>query len=463
MRYLAIDLGASSGRTIVGEIRDGSITLTETHRFPNGFVETPEGRVWEFDRLLEEIKTGIAKSGELDGIGLDTWGLDFGYIDAEGKVIGQPMSYRDTRHEAMADEVFARIPRSRLYEISGIQFMTINSIFQLMADLLQRHEVVAKAHRLLFMPELFMQQLTGNAVIEYTIASTSGMLDARTRTWSEEIIDAIGAPRHLFLPVEMPGGTAGHYEGTPVYLTACHDTGSAVAAVPATGDANDWCYISSGTWSLVGAELPEPVLTPAAESANFTHEGGVEGKIRFLKNVIGLWLIQEVQRLWPEELTFAEIANAAEASDFTGVVDPTDSRFLAPDNMLETLEAALAEAGQPAPKSIGDYARCCYVSLAQAYAQVIADLAQVTGQTYRRIHVLGGGAQARLLNQLTADHCGIPVHAGPVEATAIGNIVVQAMAQGEFANLASARRAVAGGFEVEVYEPRTGCKVADAL
>jgi rhamnulokinase len=458
MRYLAIDLGASSGRTIVGDIRDGAITLSETHRFHNGFVEAPEGRVWEFDRLLEEIKIGIAKSGELDGIGLDTWGLDFGYIDAEGKVIGRPMSYRDTRHEAMADEVFSRISKSRLYEISGIQYMTINSIFQLMADLLQRPEVVARAHRLLFMPELFMQQLTGKAVIEYTIASTSGMLDAKTRTWSEEIIDALGAPRHLFLPVELPGSSVGDYNGTPVYLTACHDTGSAVAAVPVLGDANDWCYISSGTWSLVGSELPEPLLTPAAESANFTHEGGVEGKIRFLKNVIGLWLIQECQRLWQEagdELTFAEIAAAAEASDFDGLVDPTDSRFLAPDNMLDTLADYLTEHDQPTPQSVGDYARCCYQSLARAYAKVIADLASVTGQTFNRIHVVGGGAQASLLNQLTADQCGIAVHAGPVEATAIGNIVVQAMAQGEFADLASARQAVAAGFEVEIYTPRT--------
>jgi sugar (pentulose or hexulose) kinase len=457
MRYLAIDLGASSGRTIVGEISDGSITLTETHRFHNGFVEAPEGRVWEFDRLLNEIKTGIAKSGEVGGIGLDTWGVDFGYIDADGKVIGQPMSYRDTRHEAMADEVFARISKARLYEISGIQFITINSIFQLMADILQRPEVVAKAHRLLFIPELFMQQLTGTPVVEYTIASTSGMLDAGTRTWSDEIIEALGAPRKLFLPVDLPGNTVGDYQGTPVYLTACHDTGSAVAAVPTTSHANDWCYISSGTWSLVGSELPEPILTAAAESANFTHEGGVEGKIRFLKNVIGLWLIQECQRLWKEAgnpLTFAEIADAAAASDFAAVVNPTDSRFLAPDNMLETLASTCAENGQPVPESVGDYARCCYQSLARAYATVISDLAGVTGQTFNCIHVVGGGAQAKLLNQLTADHCGIPVHAGPVEATAIGNIIVQAMAQGEFADLASARRAVAAGFPVDIYTPR---------
>lgn len=457
MRFLAIDLGASSGRTIVGEICDGSITLSETHRFHNGFVEAPEGRVWEFDRLLEEIRTGIAKSGDVDGIGLDTWGVDFGYIDADGKVIDQPMSYRDTRHEAMVEEVYSRISKSRLYAITGIQSLSINSIFQLMADLQQRPEVVARAHRLLFIPELFMQQLTGNAVCEYTIASTAGMLDAGTRNWSDEIIEALGAPRHLFLDVDLPGTTVGEYNGTPIYLSACHDTGSAVAAVPATGDENDWCYISSGTWSLVGSELPEPILTPAAESANFTNEGGVGGKIRFLKNVIGLWLIQECQRLWKEAgkpLSFAEIAAAAEASDFTGIVDPTDGRFLAPENMLESLASTCAENGQPVPESVGDYARCCYESLARAYAKVIADLASVTGQTFNRLHVVGGGAQATLLNQLTADHCGIPVHAGPVEATAIGNIVVQGMAKGAFADLASAREAVAAGFPVDIYNPR---------
>jgi sugar (pentulose or hexulose) kinase len=456
MKFLAVDLGASSGRTIVGDIEDGAISLEETHRFGNSIQEADGEMHWDLDGLLAEIKTGIAAAGDdIAGIGIDTWGVDYGYISADGTLLGQPFAYRDPRSEPAMAEVYDRVSQARLYEIAGIQEMSLNSIFQVMADKMLRPEIFDQAERLLFIPELLMYQLTGNAVSEYTICSTSGLLDATSRSWSAEVLDALGIPRRLFGEVQYPGAEAGTYNGIPVYLTACHDTGSAVAAVPAVAD-GEWAYISSGTWSLVGAELDDPVLSAAAQSANFTNEGGAAGKIRFLKNVNGLWLVQECQRMWQEqgrELAFAEIAAAAEASTFSSTIDPNDARFMAPANMLDAIREYCAETHQAAPQDVGDYARCCYLSLAIEYAKVLRSLETVTGRTFSRLHVVGGGCQATLLNQLTADHCGIPVHAGPVEATALGNICLQAMANGLFADLSAVRAAIAAAFPLTTYEP----------
>jgi rhamnulokinase len=336
-----------------------------------------------------------------------------------------------------------------------MQEMVFNTIFQLAAEKMKRPEMLRRAARMLMMPELITFLLTGEAAGEYSICSTTGLLDARKRDWDLDLILALGLPERIFGSIHMPGARAGTYNGAPVYLPAMHDTGSAVAAVPAAGG-GDWAYLSSGTWSLIGAELDEPVLTAEAAEANFTNEGGVDGKIRFLKNINGLWLIQECRRIWAQQgkpMEFSQIAAAAEASDFSATVDPNAPRFFAPADMVQEIIADLTERGQPLPQAEGDVARCCYLSLAQAYKRELDRLQAVTGKRFTRLHIVGGGSRAALLNQMAADAVGVPVHAGPVEATALGNLCVQARACGLFGSLQEIRSAIAGAFPIEVYEP----------
>lgn len=460
MKFVAVDLGASSGRTIVGDIAPGHIELEESHRFDNQMTDVDGEKHWDIEPLVMEVRTGIRQAGDdIQGIGIDTWGVDFGLLSFDEKLLGQPFAYRDARHATAMPEVYERISKERLYEISGLQEMGFNSIFQIMAEKIRRPEILEEAAQLLFIPELLVWKLTGIAATEYTIASTSGMLDAETRDWSDEVIEALDLPRHMFGAIEHPGATVGAYHDIPVCLPAMHDTGSAVVAVPAV-DGGNWAYLSSGTWSLIGAELDEPILTAAARDANFTNEGGVDGKIRFLKNVNGLWLIQECRRMWAEQgqlLTFAQIAGAAElTSDFDATIDPNDPCFLAPDNMLEAITQYCRQTAQQQPETTGEFARCCYVSLAKAYRREMDKLASVTGKRYERLHVVGGGAQAELLNQLTADHCEMPVYAGPAEATAIGNLCMLAKANGVFSSLDEIRQTIAEAFPVKIYQPGDG-------
>jgi sugar (pentulose or hexulose) kinase len=455
MRFLAVDLGASSGRTIVGTIEGGKIALEETYRFENGMKEHEGHRRWMLPELLVQIKTGIARSGDVDGIGIDTWGVDYGLIDENGDLIELPFAYRDPRHEDGVADVFGRISRADYYARVGIQEMPFNTIFQIVSERLKRPELLAGAARMLLMPELITFLLTGETVSEYSIASTTGLLDARARDWDRDLIETLELPAHLFAPVQMPGFQAGTYEGTPVYVPAMHDTGSAVAAVPAA-EPGDWAYLSSGTWSLIGAELDEPVLSENAFEANFTNEGGVGGRIRFLKNVNGLWLIQECRRIWAEQgnaMSFAEIAAAAEDSAFEALIDPNDPRFIAPEDMPAEIRADLRERGLPEPRADGDVARCCYLSLARAMREKIDLLRLITGKRVSRLHLVGGGSQAELLNRLIARALDIPLHVGPVEATALGNICVQALANGLFKSQQEIRRAIADSFPVQVYEP----------
>jgi rhamnulokinase len=323
------------------------------------------------------------------------------------------------------------------------------------AEKMKRPEMLQRAARLLMMPELITYLLTGEAASEYSDSSTTGLLDAGKRDWARDLLRSLGLPERIFGQIRMPGARAGTYNGAPVYLPATHDTASAVAAVPATGG-GPWAYLSSGTWSLIGAELDEPVLTPEAAAANFTNEGGVDGKIRFLKNINGLWLIQECRRIWAEQgraLEFSEIAAAAEVSRFSATIDPNDPRFFAPTNMVDEIVADLRARGRPLPKTEGDVARCCYLSLAAAYKRELDRLQQVTGKRFQRLHVVGGGCRAELLNRMTADAVRIPVYAGPVEATALGNIGVQARACGLFGSLHEIRQAIAAAFPVKVYQP----------
>jgi rhamnulokinase len=455
MRFLAVDIGASSGRTIVGTVEQGAIRLDESYRFENGMQDSGGAKRWDITALVEAVRNGIRASGDLDGIGIDTWGVDYGLLDDAGRLVDQPFAYRDPRHADALPEVYRLIPRQRLYEIAGMQELAFNTIFQLVAEKMKRPEILDRADRMLMMPELITYLLTGEAVSEYSACSTTGLLNARARDWDMDLIGTLGLPERIFGPVTMPGARAGTCDGTPVYLPAMHDTGSAVAAVPAV-EAGEWAYISSGTWSLVGAELDEPVLTQEAREANFTNEGGAGGKIRFLKNINGLWLIQECRRMWAERgkpMEFAEIAAAAEASDYGATIDPNDPRYLAPDNMVEEILADLTARGEPLPKTEGDLARCCYLSLAKVYKRELDRLQQITGKRFERLHVVGGGARAELLNRMAADEVGIPVHAGPAEATAIGNLCIQAQACGLFADLHEARQAIAEALPVTVYEP----------
>jgi sugar (pentulose or hexulose) kinase len=333
--------------------------------------------------------------------------------------------------------------------------MTFNTIFQLVAEKMKRPEMLKRAARLLLMPELITYLLTGRMAAEYSICSTTGLLNARNRDWDRDLIRTLGLPERIFGKIHMPGAQAGTYNGAAVYLPAMHDTGSAVAAVPAV-ERGEWAYLSSGTWSLIGAELDEPILTEEAAAANFTNEGGVDGKIRFLKNINGLWLIQECRRVWAEQgkpLEFSAIAAAAAASEFSATIDPNDPRYFAPANMVEEIRVDLGARGHPLPKTEGDVARCCYLSLAQAYRRELDRLQRITGKRFGRLHVVGGGTRAELLNQMTADAVGIPVYAGPVEATALGNIGVQAKACGLFDSLHEFRRAIAEAFPLTVYKP----------
>ncbi|MCX5676610.1 MAG: rhamnulokinase [Planctomycetota bacterium] len=455
MRFLAVDIGASSGRTIVGTVEKGRIDLEETYRFENGMKETRDGKRWEIGDLVAKVKQGIQASGRVDGIGIDTWGVDYGLIDAGGTLLDLPFAYRDLRHQEAMPEVYKAISKTRLYGRTGMQELVFNTIFQLAAEKMKRPEMLRRAARMLMMPELITFLLTGVAAGEYSICSTTGLLDARKRDWDLDLIRTLGLPERIFGTIHMPGARAGAYNGAPVYLPAMHDTGSAVAAVPAAGG-GDWAYLSSGTWSLIGAELDEPVLTAEAAEANFTNEGGVDGKIRFLKNINGLWLIQECRRIWAQQgkpMEFSQIAAAAETSDFSATVDPNAPRFFAPANMVQEIVADLTERSRPLPQSEGDVARCCYLSLAQAYKRELDRLQAVTGKRFTRLHIVGGGSRAELLNQMAADAVGVPVHAGPVEATALGNLCVQARACGLFGSLQEIRSAIAGAFPIEVYEP----------
>ncbi len=455
MRILAIDLGASSGRTIVGAVEPGRIELKETYRFANGPIEVGGTKRWDVSALLKEIRRGIAASGPVDSLGIDTWGVDYGLMDERGELMDLPFAYRDARHQDAVPHVYRLIGRERLYAVTGLQELAFNTVFQLVAERENRPEMLTRAARMLLMPELLTYLLTGEARSEYSISSTTGLLNARTRDWDRDLVRTLGLPERLFGKIVLPGAPAGRCGETPVHLPAMHDTASAVAAVPAVGEGT-WAYVSSGTWSLIGAELEQPVLTPDARDANFTNEGGVDGRIRFLKNINGLWLVQECRRVWAREgreLSFGEIAAAAEASDYAETIDPNAPRFFAPANMPQEILADLAGRGAPLPRSEADLARCCYRSLAEAYRRELKRLEHVTGMRFDRLHIVGGGCQARLLNQMTADAVGIPVYAGPSEATALGNLVVQARALGVFEDLGQARRAIAEAFPPEVYTP----------
>jgi rhamnulokinase len=477
LNFLALDLGAESGRAMLGQFDGQRLQLAEAHRFANEPVCLPSDGTgyrlhWDVLRLWSEIKCGIALAaqeceGKLAGVGLDTWGVDFGLLDCSGALLGNPYHYRDSRTDGMVEEAFHRAGREEIFQRTGIQFMQLNSLYQLLSMVVGESPLLEIAETFLTMPDLFNYWLTGRKVCEFSIATTTQCYDPRAGDWARPMLEKLGIPTRIFSEIVPPGTVLGDMlpqvaedVGTriPVIAPACHDTGSAVAAVPAKG--TDFAYISSGTWSLVGTELAEPVINADSLAYNFTNEGGVGGTFRFLKNIMGLWLVQESRRTWAgqgESLSYDELTQmAAEAEPLCAIVDPDDGDFLKPGDMPARLRAFCERTGQPVPESKGSIVRCALESLALKYRWTLERLEEMLGRRLEPIHIIGGGTQNRLLNQLAADATGRRVVTGPIEATAIGNVLVQMMALGHIASLAEGRQIVCGSFDVETYEPQGG-------
>lgn len=455
-----MDLGASTGRVIRGVVGPDRLELTEAHRFPNLPTTTSGTLRWDFAALEAGVREGLALAKPIDGIGIDTWAVDYGLLDAAGALIEDPVHYRDGRTEDVPRHVFERIPADRLYELTGIQHQPFNTIHQLYAA---RDTASFKAaSQVLMIPDLLSYRLTGIAGTEITNASTTGLLDPISRSWSTEISSALDLDPALFAPLREPGELAGIARdfGAPVYTVGSHDTASAVAAVPAAAG-EDFAYISSGTWSLVGVELPTPVRTEASRAANFTNELGVDGTVRYLRNVMGLWLLQECLRNWgPSADLSALLAAAARAPARRSVIDAADPIFLAPGDMPARIAKACIDSDQPAPRDRPETVRCILDSLAEAYRRALQEAVALTGRRVEQVHIVGGGAQNELLCQLTADATGLPVIAGPVEAAAIGNLLIQARAAGVFGagrtGLANLRDLVARTQPLRRFEPSCG-------
>ncbi len=475
--YLALDLGAESGRGLLGRFDGERLLLEECHRFPNGPVRMLGTLYWDLPRLFHDCKVAIGKAAAggraLDGVGVDTWGVDFGLVGRRDTLLGNPVHYRDSRTEGMIDAACRLVPRERIYEITGLQFLPFNTAFQLLAMQTDGSPLLDVAETLLMMPDLFGWLLTGRRAGERTDASTTQLLNPRTGTWSDELCEGLSLPRAILPELIEPGTELGPLLNSvadelgispmTVLATAGHDTAAAVAAVPAQtaakpGGPPDWCYLSSGTWSLMGVETPGPIINETTLKYNFTNEGGVAGTIRLLKNIMGLWLLQECRRTWARsgrEYSYEELMALAEtAPAFVALVDPDDPSFLAPGDMPARLAAFCQKTGQPVPADEAGLVRCCLESLALKYRWTVERLEPILGGPIRTIHVVGGGTKNRLLCQFTANACGRPVHAGPVEATAMGNILLQAMGRGKLGSLADVRAVVARSFPVEVFEPR---------
>lgn len=467
--YLAADFGGGSGRIIAGSLADGRLELEEVYRFPNRQVRLGDTVYWDFPALFEDMKTGLktaARKGyAVKGIGIDTWGVDFGLLDRSGNLTGNPVCYRDSRTEGTAKEVFAILDESSHYASAGIQVMEINTLFQLWAMKRSRNPQLDIADRLLFMPDLFGYFLTGNADNEYCIATTSELLDARRRTWDFDTIRALGLPEHLFGPIIQPGSVRGVLRediaretglgAVKVFAVGSHDTASAVAAVPSAE--RPVAFLSSGTWSLLGAEVDEPILTEEARKAQFTNEGGVGGRIRFLQNITGLWILQRLMAEWKErgeEQSYETLIPAAAEADIRTIIPVDAPEFMNPESMEQAIGEYCRSHSLQRPESKAEITRCVLQSLAAKYREAVECMNRCLPEPIKRLHIIGGGSQNRLLNQLTADALGIPVYAGPVEATATGNILTQAMADGEIADLEELRAVVGRSVVPQAYYPR---------
>lgn len=476
-RVLAFDFGASSGRAIIGCFDGDKITLEEVHRFSNDPVSVGGTVYWDVLRLFYEIKQGIIKAkiaGGFDSIGIDTWGVDFGLIDSEGKLMENPVHYRDARTVGLVDEAFKTMPKEKLYGITGIQFMELNTLFQLISLKKYRPWMLERADKMLFMPDLFGYMLTGKMCAEYSIASTSQLIDLDKKTWSREILDAFGIKESVFAPLVQPGTVLGELskevceecgvDPVPVISVCGHDTQSAITSVPC--EDGDFAFLSSGTWSLFGTELDKPIVNETSMNINITNEGGFDGSTGFLKNIIGLWLIQESRRQWKregKEYSYADLEKLALAAEpFKCFIDPDAPEFVPHGNIPERVREFCRKTGQYVPETVGEIMRCIYESLAMKYRLTFEKLRECTERDYPVIHVIGGGTKDGLLCQMTANSCDRTVKAGPIEATVMGNVAVQLMSDGSVKNIGQARKIVADSSELKTFEPKDTDKWAGA-
>lgn len=455
---LSVDLGAESGRVMAVHFDGRQLKTEERHRFLNRTVVLNNTLYWDFLRLWGDILDGIdgARTLKPSSLGVDTWGVDFGLLDIQGNLISTPVHYRDKRTDGMMETAFRKIDRTAIFEKTGIQFMQINTLYQLLSLVENNSPLLSIADTFLTVPDLINYWLTGRKVCEFTNATTTQLLNARDRTWSKDIIEGLGIPQHIFPKVVFPGTLLGDYDGIPVIAPACHDTASAVAAVPTTTP--DFAYISSGTWSLVGLEMDEPLITKAALAANVTNEGGVFGTYRLLKNVMGLWILQQCRQVWQQQgdsFSYEELVRMAKTSpELRSFIDVNDAQFLPPGNHVRFIQESCKETRQPIPENPAAITRCVLESLALAYREVIETLQQIHEQNIEAIHIIGGGANNELLNQMTSNAIGIPVIAGPTEATVIGNALVQLVALKAIEDLNEGRHLVSQMSEIKSYEPR---------
>ena len=479
--YLAIDIGASSGRHILGSVRDGKIILEEVFRFDNKQVRRNGHDCWDMNNLWNGILGGLKACKELgkipETIGIDTWAVDFVLLDRNGDITGDAVAYRDSRTDGMDRLVSELVPPNVLYNCTGIQKQSFNTIYQLMALLTENPDQLDIAEDMLMVPDYFNYRLTGVKKQEYTNATSTNLVNARSKKWDNALITKLGYPQKLFQELSMPGTVVGEltseiqeavgYNAT-VILPATHDTGSAFLAVPAKDE--NAVYLSSGTWSLLGVENEEPITSEASRLQNFTNEGGAWYRFRYLKNIMGLWMIQSIRRelngvayvegkagkyASAKNWSFPDLtAEAQTAADFPSIVDVNDGSFLSPDSMIDAIKAYCKKSAQPVPQTVGEIMQCVYRSLAKCYKDAIEGLSQLTGKRYTSINIVGGGCQDVYLNQLTANAAGLPVYAGPVEGTAIGNLAVQMIAAGEFASLQQARDAIRNSFDIKEVTPQ---------
>ena len=460
--YLAIDIGASSGRHMLASVADGKMQLEEIYRFPNGMDNVNGTLCWDVKRLFTEIKNGLKKCKELGKIpvsmGIDTWAVDYVLLDKDDRILGDTVGYRDSRTDGMDQKVYEVISQSALYERTGIQKQMFNTIYQLMAVKEQHPEYMEQAESLLMIPDYFQFLLTGVKKMEYTNATSTQLIDPKTNDWDYELIEMLGYNRKMFRPVSMPGTVVGNFTkeiqeevgfDCKVVLPATQDTGSAVLSVPTNDD--NAIYISSGTWSLMGIERKEADCSMASMQANFTNEGGYDHRFRFLKNIMGLWMIQSVKKEFEEDLSFAEICERASKETIDSIVDCNDDCFLAPQSMIKAVQDFCRATGQNVPQTVGEIAAVIYNSLGKCYGDTVKEIEAITGNTYDTIYVVGGGANAGYLNELTAKYTGKNVSAGPTEATAIGNITVQMLHDGVFASLPEARTCIGESFDIKWY------------
>lgn len=469
---LAIDLGAESGRAILGQIHGGKLVLTEIHRFANQPTSLPDGLHWDVLSLWNEIKLGIRKAVQtspqtIRSIGIDTWGVDFGLLDRDGILIGNPYHYRDGRTDGVMEKAFARISRDEIFSQTGLQFMQLNTLYQLYAMVLANNSWLETARTFLTIPDLLNYWMTGRKVCEFTIATTTQCYDPRLRTWAKPLLERLNIPTHIFPEIVQPGTILGPLtqqvcEETGagdliVIAPACHDTGSAVAAVPASG--KEFAWISSGTWSIMGIEADQPVVTPQSQKFNVTNEGGVNNTIRLSKNIMGLWLVQECKRTWArqgKEFSYDELTKmASEATPLQSFIDPDHEEFLKPGDMPARIKKYCQATGQVVPETPGEVVRCALQGIALKYRYVLDMLEALHGAKLEKIHIVGGGTRNRLLSQFTADATDRTVITGPIEATAVGNIIIQAISLGIIQDMVEARTVIADSFEMSTYIPAT--------